>query len=263
MDLASLIGVMIMLGCLGYVGAEASHGHWAMFYSKEGVLMVFGGSISVAFMSMPLAKLKCVGGWLRSFMFHKGTDTVEMIKLMTDLSNKSRREGVLALEPEANKAQKSDPFLGTGLRMLIDGFGADVLEKTLRLEIASMQERHKAGKKFFDTIKLYGPGWGLVGTLVGQVGMFGNLGGGDVGQMGHMLAVAVVATMYGTILANAVAGPIGDKLGLRSAEEIMRREMVLQALCSIQEGDNPRITLEKMLAFVPSQYRAAFAKESK
>ena len=88
----------------------------------------------------------------------------------------------------------------------------------------AMQERHKAGKKFFDLIKLYGPGYGLVGTLVGQIGMFGNLEGGSIGAMGKSLAIAVCATMYGTVVANAICGPIGDKLGMRSAEEILNRE---------------------------------------
>ncbi|MEW6250143.1 MAG: MotA/TolQ/ExbB proton channel family protein, partial [Planctomycetota bacterium] len=115
-----------------------------------------------------------------------------------------------------------------------------------------------AGKKFFDLIKLYAPGYGLVATLIGQIGMFGHLGG-EVEIMGHMLQVAVVATMYGTILANAVAGPIGDKLALRSAEEIVNREMMLQGLLSIGAGDNPRVTMEKMLAFVPHSTRAKVA----
>jgi chemotaxis protein MotA len=139
--------------------------------------------------------------------------------------------------------------------MAVDGTAPETIEQTLRLEILAMQERHKAGKKFFDLIKLYGPGYGLVGTLVGQVGMFGNLEGGDIGKMGKMLAVAVVATMYGAIVANAIAGPMGDKLGLRSGEEILNREMMLQGVLSIQAGDNPRMTIEKMLAFVPAPHR--------
>jgi chemotaxis protein MotA len=251
-DKSSLIGVLIGVGCLGYVGMESSHGHWAMFYSKEGVLMVFGGSISVIFMSMPMAKLKCVPGYMKRFMFHKGKPADEVIKLMVAFSEKARRDGILSLESDMKKID--DPFLGSGLQMAIDGRDPDGIEATLRMEILAMQERHKAGKKFFDLIKLYGPGYGLVGTLVGQIGMFGKLGG-DVAETGHMLAVAVVATMYGTILANAVAGPIGDKLALRSNEEIVAREMMLQGILSIQSGDNPRMTLDRMVAFVPQSSR--------
>jgi chemotaxis protein MotA len=253
-DISSLIGVLFGAAILVFVGFEASHGHFSMFYSQEGVLMVFGGSISVVFMAMPIEKLKCVPGYLRRFLLHKTASAGEVITLMRNLSEKSRRDGLLSLESELTKIK--DRFLVQALKMAVDGAPPDTIESMLRMEIMAMQERHKAGKKFFDLIKLYGPGWGLVGTLVGQIGMFGNLGGGDVGAMGKMLAIAVVATMYGTILANAIAGPIGDKLALRSSEEILNREMMLQGLLSIQTGDNPRLTVEKMMAFIPAATRS-------
>ncbi len=248
MDLASLIGVIIGCGCLGFVGYHSSHGHWGMFFSLEGVFTVFGGSISVVFMSMPVQKVLSVGGYLKRFMFCSAKPVSELIQQLVSLSEKARREGILGLESEIKKID--DPFLASGLQMAIDGRDPDSIEATLRMEILAMQERHKAGKKFFDLIKLYGPGWGLVGTLVGQIGMFGQLGG-SVEAMGHMLALAVTATMYGTVLANAVAGPIGDKLALRSSEEIVGREMILQGILSLQAGDNPRVTLDRMVAFLP------------
>jgi len=260
MDIASLIGIIVGCTCLGIVALESSHGHFAMFYSLEGVLMVFGGSISVVFMSMPMDKVKSVSGYLKRFMFCKIRPAAEVIKEISALADKARRGGLLGLEQDYTALVEREPFLAAGLRMLIDGLDVSAVETTLRLEIVAMQERHKAGKKFFDLIKLYGPGWGLVGTLVGQIGMFGNLSGGDVGQMGKALAVAVVATMYGTILANAIAGPIGDKLGLRSSQEMLNREMILQGLLSIQQGDNPRLTSEKLLAFLPGPQREQFKK---
>src|SRR5262249_6641796 len=146
-------------------------------------------------------------------------------------SEKARREGILSLESDVQKID--DPFLASGLKMAIDGGAPDAIEQTLRMEVLAMQERHKAGKKFFDLIVLYGPGYGLVGTLVGQVGLFGNLANADIGKLGHMLAVAVCATMYGAVVANAVAGPIGTKLALRSGEEILNKEMILQGILSI------------------------------
>src|SRR6185503_13988357 len=230
MDKASLIGLIIGTVCLGIVFFEASHGHLMMFFSMEGVLMVFGGSISVCFMAMPMEKMKCVPGYIKKFMFQKGKDAVEVVQTMASLGEKARRDGILALEPEIEKLQTTDPFLASGLRMAVDGVDPDGIEATLRMEVMAMQERHKAGKKFFDMIKLYGPGYGLVGTLVGQIGMFGNLATADIGTMGHMLAVAVTATMYGAVLANAIAGPIGDKLAIRSGEEILGREMMLQGI---------------------------------
>jgi len=251
-DKASIIGTVIGLLCLLGVGWLASHGDWMMFWSEKGVIAVFGGTISVIFMAMPMEKLKCVPGYTKRFLFNKGMELAAVVKLMGELSEKARRDGILALESEIEKL--GDPFLSSGLKMAVDGVDPSAIEATLRLELVAMQERHKAGKKFFDLIKLYAPGWGLVATLIGQIGMFGHLGG-SIEVMGHMLAVAVVATMYGTILANAVAGPIGDKLALRSGQEMINREMMLQGILSIQAGDNPRITQDKMLAFIPTTTR--------
>lgn len=255
MDKASVIGVLIGVICMLAVGWLASHGQWAMFYSEKGLIAVFGGTISVIFIAMPMEKIKCVPGYMRRFFFNRGRPTTEVIQAMATLGEKARRDGILALEPEIEKLQQTDPFLASGLRMAVDGVDPSGIESTLRMEVMAMQDRHKAGKKFFDLIKLYAPGWGLVATLIGQIGMFGNLGG-DIEILGHMLAVAVVATMYGTVLANAIAGPIGDKLALRSSEEILNREMMLQGILSIQAGDNPRVTLDRMLAFIPAPGRA-------
>jgi chemotaxis protein MotA len=252
-DKASLIGVILGVAVCLTVGQMASHGEWLMFYSDKGVIMVFGGTISVIFMAMPMDRLKLVMAWLKRFMFNKTMSAVDVAKLMNRLSERARRDGILALENEV--ATLEDKFLASGLKMAVDGSSPDVIETTLRIEIMAMQERHKAGKKFFDIIKLYGPGYGLVATLIGQVGMFGHLGG-SIEVMGKMLQIAVVATLYGTLLANAIAGPIGDKLALRSNEEILSREMVLQGILSIQAGDNPRITLDKMAAFVPQSARS-------
>jgi chemotaxis protein MotA len=256
MDIASIIGVIIGAVCLFVVTFETSHGHFAMFYSLEGVLCVFGGSISVCFMSMPMEKIKCVVGFLKRFMFHKTQSPLAIVETLTAFGDKARRDGILSLEGEYGRAREIDQFLETGLRLAIDGSGPATIESALRLELLAMQERHKAGKKFFDIIKLYGPGWGLVGTLIGQIGMFGNLSGGDVGVLGKNLAIAVCATMYGCVLANAIAGPIGDKLGVRSSEEMLNREMMLQGVLSIQAGDNPRITQEKMAALLPPMAKA-------
>lgn len=253
MDLGSLIGVIIGCACFGIVAYESSHGHLSMFFSMEGVYTVFGGSVSVCFMAMPLAKLKNVMGWCKRFMFNKGAQPELVIKTLSSLGDKARRDGILSLESELAKVDNA--FLASALQMAIDGQDQGTIESTMRMEILAMQDRHKAGKKFFDLIKLYGPGWGLVGTLIGQIGMFGQLGG-SVEAMGHMLALAVCATMYGTVIANAIAGPMGDKLALRSAEEILCREMILQGVLSIQAGDNPRVTLDRMLAFIPQANRA-------
>lgn len=253
MDKASIIGILVGAACLGIVFVEVSHGNFAMFFSMEGLLMVGGGSISVTFMAMPMERMVQVPGYIKKFLFHKGMKVEQVVKVMGELSEKARRDGILALEPEIEKL--GDPFLAAGLKMAVDGVDPGAIESTARLELVSMADRHKSGKKFFDLIKVYGPGYGLVGTLVGQIGMFGQLADAEIGALGHSLAIAVCATMYGAVIANAIAGPIGDKLAIRSAEEMINREMMLQGILSIQAGDNPRVTQDKMLAFVPSVAR--------
>ena len=254
MDKASIIGVLIGVACLGYVFVEVSHGNLLMFYSQEGLLMVFGGSISVTFMAMPMDKMMQVPKYIKRFLFNKGKGPSETVQIISAMAEQARRDGILSLESEIAKI--NDTFLANGLKMAVDGSAPETIEQTLRMELVAMAERHKSGKKFFDLIKLYGPGYGLVGTLVGQVGMFGQLGSGSIAALGHSLAVAVVATMYGAIIANAVCGPIGDKLALRSAEELQSREMMLQGILSIQAGDNPRSTMDKMVAFIPQFQRS-------
>lgn len=253
MDKSSVIGSVLGVICCVLVGWMASHGNWGMFYSEKGLIMVFGGTVSVIFMALPMEKIKQIPGYIKSFLFHKSMPMADLVTLISRLSERARRDGILALESEMQNV--NDAFMAQGLKMAIDGVDPGNIEQLLRMEILAMQDRHKAGKKFFDLIKLYAPGYGLVATLIGQVGMFGGLASADIGHLGHMLAVAVVATMYGTVLANAVAGPMGDKLSLRSSEEILNREMMLQSILSIQAGDNPRVTQSKVLAFIPSAQR--------
>ena len=255
MDKASLIGCLLGVLVVGatFVLVLSHGGNLAMFWSTKGALMVFGGTISVLFMAMPMDKLRQVPGYIKAFMRTPVMRSSDTVAVLSTLSDKARRDGILALEDDIDSIE--DPFLKQGLKMAVDGTDEQVIESTLRIELMAMQERHRAGKKFFDLIKLYGPGYGLAATLIGQIGMFGALGG-SVEELGAMLAVAVTATMYGTVLANAIAGPIGDKLSLRSSEEIMAKEMMLQGIMSIQAGDNPRTTTEKMLAFIPQSGRA-------
>ncbi len=252
MDKASVVGSVMMFAVVGWVCFMATGGDLMALWSSKGFYMVILGSIAALFMSMPMERIKTVPGYVRSFLFNKTKSSMDTINLMVRLAERARRDGILALESEMAKID--DPFLAAGLKMAVDGVEPDTIESTMRLEIMAMQDRHKSGKKFFDILKTYGPGLGLVATLLGQIGMFKNLGG-DIATMGYMLAVAVVATMYGTVLANCIAGPMGDKLAYRSSEEILRRELVMQGILSIQAGENPRCTLDKMAAFVPAKTR--------
>ena len=235
MDKASIIGILIGASALGYVFFEVSHGHLSMFFSMEGVLMVGCGSVSVVFMAMPLERLMCVPGYIKSFLFHKSQPMGVIIKQLAGLSEKARRDGILALESEM--AAIKDPFLAAGLKMAVDGIEPAQIESTARMELMAMQDRHKSGKKFFDLIKLYGPGYGLVGTLVGQVGMFGKLASADIGALGHALAVGAEQGLDALVHLDAR----DDALGLHQLHQ--RRAVVRVLVQRLLEQDDTRDVL--------------------
>ncbi|MEZ6233603.1 MAG: MotA/TolQ/ExbB proton channel family protein [Phycisphaerales bacterium] len=252
MDKASVIGTVLGVVSLVWVSWLASKGDLMIFWSVEGVISVIGGSIGAAFMAIPLEKIVKVPGYMKAFTFYKAKSPAQMVELFGRLSEKARRDGILALESEIEALD--DRFLAAGLKAAVDGVDPGAVEANLRMEILAMQDRHKSAKKLFDSIKTYGPAWGLIGTLLGQIGMFGSLGG-SIELMGEMLALSVVGTLYGAIVANVFAGPMGDKLALRSGEEILSREMMIQGILSIQAGDNPRVTTDRLLAFIPAAAR--------
>lgn len=253
MDKASVFGSLLMFIATALVCYKATHGNLLALWSEKGAILVIGGTIAVLFMSMPMKKLKKVPGYVRAYFFTQGKEPSEVIEMLYAMAEKARRDGILALEADVQNVK--DTFLQQGLKMAVDGTDPDTIEATLRMQVLAMQDRHKAGKKFFDLIKVYGPGIALTATLIGQIGMFQALGGA-IEVMGQMLAVAVVATMYGTILANMIAGPIGEKLAMRSSEEILGKELMIQGILSIQSGDNPRSTLDKLSAFIPTPERS-------
>jgi chemotaxis protein MotA len=164
---------------------------------------------------------------------------------------------VLALEKVAK--ENPDPFLRRGLQLTIDGTDPEMIERIMRIEIDAMIERHKHGKEFFGTLAKFGPGFGLMATLIAQVAMFRSLGG-DAGAIGQALAVALTGTLYGCLLQNLVAGPIAEKLKARSAEEAFSKEVILQGVLSIQAGNNPRIVEMQLLSFLSVGQQAHMAK---
>ncbi len=164
----------------------------------------------------------------------------------------------------------NDPFLKKGLQLAIDGADPAVIEQVLSIELSSIEERHHHGRKMFELMGKYGPALGLTATLVGQVVMFKNMaspssgpseggegGGGDqASKIAHALQIALLGTLYGTVWANLICGPLYDKLTIRSKEELFNKNIIIQGILSIQAGDNPRIVESKLLSFLSTKERA-------
>jgi chemotaxis protein MotA len=257
MDLATIIGLVLAWGAVLYSMFHASHGAMGSYLKPAEMFLVFGGSIGAAMLSMPLHNLTNAVGFIKKWLFNKEAHIEHLIKEMVSYAETARRDGVLALESVAREAP--DPFLRRGLQLTIDGTDPEIIERILRIEIEAMAERHKHGKHLFHTLAKFGPGFGLMATLIAQVAMFKNLGG-DATVIGSALAIALTGTLYGCMLQNLMAGPIAEKLALRSQEEVFAKEIVLQGVLSIQAGNNPRVVEMQLLSFLSTKQQATVAK---
>ncbi len=252
MDLATIIGIVFSVGAIGWAMYEQTHGHLMAFYSTEGFVLVLGGSFAAVLLSMPLRSCISVFAYLKKWIFAKEERPERLIEQMVGFAELARREGVLALEPIARK--QDDPFTKRALQLAVDGADRATIEQLLSHEIMALTERHRTGKKLFELMGKYGPGFGLTATLIGQVAMFRNMGG-DTEAIGKALAVALLGTLYGCVICNVVCGPIADKLSIRSSEEKFRKEMIFAGVMSIMGGDNPRIVQMKLASFLSERAR--------
>ncbi len=257
MDLATIIGLVVAWGAVLYSMFHASHGHMDSYFKPNEIFLVLGGSVGAAMLSMPLHTITGAVSYMKKWLFTKEAHIEHVIKDMVQYAETARRDGVLALETVAREAP--DAFLRRGLQLTIDGTDPEIIERILRIEIDSMAERHKHGKHFFGTLAKFGPGFGLMATLIAQVAMFRNLAG-DAAVIGQALAIALTGTLYGCILQNLIAGPIAEKLSLRSHEEVFAKEIILQGVLSIQAGNNPRVVEMQLLSFLSAKQQAALPK---
>lgn len=257
MDLATLIGYILAWGALGYGAFHASHGAIGAYIKPGEMLLVGGCALGAAIASMPLHSITGAFSSLKKMLFSKEAHVEHLIKEMVGYAETARRDGVLALESVAREAP--DPFLRRGLQLTIDGTDPEVIERIMRIEVDAMLERHKHGKHFWASIAKFGPGCGLIACLTAQVAMFKNLGG-DAAVIGAALAVALTGTLYGALLQNLLAGPVAEKLGIKSKEEAFIKEIILQGVLSIQAGNNPRVVEMQLLSFLSAKQQAALPK---
>ncbi|WP_028864885.1 flagellar motor protein PomA [Psychromonas aquimarina] len=247
MDLATLVGI---LGAFGFViMAMLMGGTIDMFVDVTSILIVFGGSFFVVMMKYNLGQfLGAVKIAMKAFMF-KTDLPVELIAKSVEMADAARKGGFLALE----EAEISNPFMQKGVDMLVDGHDADVVRATLENDIRLTSERHEVGADIFKQLGDVAPAMGMIGTLVGLVAMLSNMD--DPKSIGPAMAVALLTTLYGAIIANMVAIPISDKLKLRASEEKLNRSLILDAVLGIQDGQNPRVIEGVLRNYLPESKR--------
>lgn len=257
MDIATLLG--LLLGVFLFVFSVFLGGGITgllSFWDTPSVLVTVGGSISSTMASFPMGQflngMKAAKIAFKNVVMNEG----EVIKNIINLSNVARKEGLLALEEAAESI--NDPFLKKGILLIVDGTDPELVRNILETELSFIESRHKAVKAVWDKLGELGPAWGMLGTLIGLVQMLGNLS--DPNAIGPAMAVALLTTLYGSIEANVVAIPFANKMGIRSAEELLLKEVMIEGLLSIQAGENPRVIEEKLKAFLSPAARAAMSE---
>lgn len=256
MDIATVIGIILGTGLV--LAAILMKTGLGAFIDPASLAVVLGGTVAVALISFPLGQVIKIMAVVRKAFFTKPVDSAQAAVTLVKLAEVARRDGILSLEAQLSEGDY-DPFLAQGLRMAIDGQDPAVIETALEREVETILERHANGKALFDNIGKYAPAFGMIGTLIGLVIMLQNMS--DAASLGPAMAVALLTTFYGSIIANMFALPIADKLALRSDQEIAAKLLVIKGVMSIQAGDNPRIVQQKMLAFLDNKQRERVAAE--
>jgi len=238
MDLATLLG---MVGAIGIVLAAILTGGSALvFVNVPSILIVLGGTVMVVMIKFSMGQFFGAFKVALTAFINKSADPEELIEKIVELANIARKEGMLALESQ----EIDNEFLDEGVKMLIDGNSREVVSTVLSKDMQQTIERHSWGAKVFSATADVAPAMGMIGTLIGLVQMLSNMS--DPKSIGPAMAVALLTTLYGAMLANMVAMPIADKLTLRKADERRIRSMCIDGVLAIQEGQNPRI-IESML----------------
>ncbi len=250
MDLASIGGMVLglVLVVWGIMSGGSAIGD---FIDTGSIVIVIGGGFAGTIVAFPLSATTGFGKVFAKSIKPNDFKTNEIIGKVIDLANVARREGLLALEEAVNDIQ--DDFLQKGVMLIVDGTDPELVKNILETELGSLQDRHAAGKGYFDTLGSLMPAFGMIGTLIGLVAMLKNLS--DPSSIGPAMAVALLTTFYGSLFANLFWIPLGQKLGVNSAEEQLIRQVMIEGLLSIQAGENPRIIEEKLKAFLPPSVR--------
>lgn len=248
MDFGSIIGYVIGFFCILGIGME-----WQVtaFIDIPGMAIVFGGAFANLFISQNLETLAKMPKNARFVLKRGKTKAPDIIKKFIEFSQIARRDGILALESLIDGVE--DPFMKRGLQMAIDGTEPDTIREVMTNEMKNITLRHAEAKKPWDNFRAAGPTWGALGTVLGLVTMLKG-GVSDTDKLAKGMAMALCATFYGSFIASLLVGPLCDKLGIRNAEEMLQKNIMVEGVLSIQRGDNPRLVENKLSIFVqPSE----------
>ena len=249
LDITTILGIVLGFGFI--VWSILLGGSLGWYVDPPSVVVVFGGMMGGYLVAFPLKEVLTLGKVFGKTLKNSEFDVDQIITKIIELANVARREGLLALEEAVSEIK--DDFLQKGVMLIVDGTDPELVKNIMETEIENLAARHGKAKSMFDMLGALGPAFGMIGTLIGLVAMLQNLS--DPSSIGPAMAVALLTTFYGSILANLVFIPMAGKLSLKSNEEVLIRNVMIEGLLSIQAGENPRIIEEKLKVFLPPSVR--------
>lgn len=260
MNIASLAGlllglVMVIVGIFTSGGLSA----FANFGDVPSFFITIGGSLAGVLMSYQLPDF--INGYkgIRLIFRNETADVGEVIRNIINLSNIARKEGLLALEEAASGIE--DAFLKKGIMLVVDGTDPELVRGILETDLICVEDRHKKVIGVWEKWGELGPAWGMIGTLIGLINMLKKLD--DPSAIGPQMAVALLTTLYGSLIANWLCSPTAEKLKAMNATEIMLKEVTVEGLLSIQAGENPRVIEEKLKSFLSPTVRESFSVDGR
>lgn len=250
MDLGSLIGLILAVGLI-ISSMMLGTAPLTAFFDPASVLVVVGGALAACLICFPLSSILGAPKVAIKVFRNRNEDLPELVAQLVALAETARREGLLALEGKIGEI--SNPLVRSGIQMAVDGSTPEAVEEVLRTEINAIATRHREGKSIMDQLGRFAPAYGMIGTLMGLIMMLSNMS--DPSSIGAGMAVALITTLYGAIMANVVFSPFAEKLGLLSRKEMVGMEIAVRGVLAIQSGESPRAIGQKLQTFIPPKLR--------
>lgn len=253
MDLATIIG--LISGSLLIFISILIGGSAGLFFNVPGLLIVGGGTIAATFIKFKMTDvIGSISVAMKAFL-HKMESPEDIISEMVNFTRIAKKEGLIALEKES----PSDEFSAKALRYLSDGYDEGLIEDMLNKDIRLTLQRHATGQNVFKGMGDAAPAFGMIGTLIGLVQMLASME--DPSTIGPAMAVALLTTLYGAVIANLVCLPLADKLALNSEKEKLNKSIILEAAIAINRGVSPMVLEESLKIFLSPKSREKTAEE--
>lgn len=258
MDLASIGGFVGAIVLIAW-GMQAGDGEFINFWDPPSVAIVLGGTFAALIVAQPFKTFKDMPKHLMMVIKPKKHNPFDYIDKIIELAKEARKKGLLALEDKANEAE--DPFIKSSVMLIVDAMEPSKVKGMLESELDNLDERHANARGLYDGGAALAPALGMIGTLIGLVNMLAVLGE-DISKVSSGMAVALITTFYGSMLANIFFIPISSKLKARHDDEMLCKQIVVEGIISIQAGENPKHIEEKLLAFLPQKSRDKYRGRS-